>query len=142
MKNELYDSILNMDIDSETVTGVFADDDNDAYLVVEKIAEAANVEHRANCKSDRKCRGTIPYLLKHLKIQLTSHEEYTSDFMLALVAGVFVTLGREMVEGHNKINGLKANIGKPDKMGKLLKAIFGEENVEIRKFDLDDDKDE
>ncbi len=131
-ETDLYDAILDIDLDSDNFTGTFVGEKRaeDVFDLIETITEAANVEHRAKCdnKSDR-CPGVMSYLIPHLKIHLTAHPEYDASTVFAIIASIFVEIGRRDMEA--KILDRSKSRNEVEGLIKLLKKLSNRDDVEI-----------
>ena len=97
--SEIYNAILDMDIDSDTRTGIFVGDKraDEIFQIVMKVSDLANANHNKECDHNG-CPGVISYILSALKIILTSHPEYDASTVLAVIAGVFTELGKRAIK--------------------------------------------
>lgn len=141
--NDLYNAILDIDIDSRTQTGTFVGEkrQKEVFEFVEMVTDGANKVHNEGCDK-KKCPGVLEFLIPQLKIHLTAHPEHDISTVLAIVAGVFLEMGKQEQRMKQKIGEAKESIGD---IGSLLKRImkdgaFKERGISI--IDISDkDKD-
>lgn len=127
-ESEVYDAILDMDLDSSTVTGTFVGNkrSDEVFEIVEKIIKRANTEHNEGCKR-KDCPGVLPYLIPQLKVEFTSHPEYDIPTILAITACIHVEVGVRTQQAKQEVS--KSFRG--GSFGDLIKELVGESKVEI-----------
>lgn len=141
MKSELYNTILDIDIDSTNLATIFGADES-VDNTIKNIFAVAKEEHDLECDRKGACLGVAGYILKTMKAVLASHEEYASSTVLVIVAACFRKIGEmeEYMEREERTKlGQIIRKGGKESFLEFLKERFGEDNVGM--VDLNPDKD-
>ena len=112
--SDLYDAILNIDVDAPTLTGTYVGHkkEDEVFEIILRITDLANLNHNDGCHH-KDCPGILPFLIPAMKATLAAHEEYDIPTVLAIVGGVHLEMGKRMVEMKQEVGG----------MGDLIKLL-------------------
>ena len=135
----IYNAILDIDINSETFTGTFVGvkKADEVFKIIKSISNAISADHKENCSNkDDRCPGILSYMIPHLKMHLTAHPEYDVPTVLAILAGMYLEIGRRDMEA-NMIR-RKVESKSMESLLKLFKRLDKRDNVEVNVVDLTD----